>query len=122
MENKAEDILRQIYKDFKEIGTYQFPETYQMLTEYFENKESIPVELPVGREIYDKLLYYCWCVRFEKDEDFMLTKTHDAYKEFLTQTETHDGDCTLQAISCMRCHLQACEIEAQKLYNYLYGK
>lgn len=80
------------------------------------------VELPVRREIYDRLLYYCWCVRFEKDEDFMLTKTHDAYKEFLTQTETHDGDCTLQAVSCMRCHLQACEIEAQKLYNYLCGK
>jgi hypothetical protein len=85
-------------------------------------KESIPLDEPVRREIYDRLLYYCWCVRFEKDEDFMLTKTHDAYKEFLTQVEIHDGDCTLQAVSCMKCHLQACEIEAQKLYNYLYGK
>ncbi len=90
-------------------------------TEWLETIVS-RVELPVSREIYDRLLYYCWCVRFEKDEDFMLTKTHDAYKEFLTQTETHDGDCTLQAVSCMRCHLQACEIEAQKLYNYLCGK
>lgn len=102
-------VNNNLFNLFNDIKTY--------LTE-----NSIPVELPVGREIYDKLLYYCWCVRFEKDEDFMLTKTHDAYKEFLTQTETHDGDCTLQAVSCIRCHLQACEIEAQKLYNYLYGK
>jgi len=71
------------------------------------------------KQIYNKLIYYCWCVRFEKD-DILSIKTLDEFSDFLKYAEEHSGDCLSESASCPRCHLHECEIEAQKLYNYLF--
>ena len=70
------------------------------------------------KEIIDEFTYLAFCDMFDKDF-FGYTKTRDEYNEFLKNTEYHDGDCTKVACPCSRCHLQTCEIEAQRLFNYL---
>lgn len=72
-----------------------------------------------NKELYDGLLYYCWCVFFRKQDDVLSCKAMNEYQKFLKDADTHFGDCTLQSISCFRCILQELEIQAQKLYDYL---
>ena len=67
---------------------------------------------------YDKLLFYCWCVYMEED-NFISVSAHQKYERFIKDSLVHFGDCTWDATSCMRCALHRCEIEAQRLLNYL---
>ena len=70
--------------------------------------------------LYDKLLYLAWCI--DGESDFQLAATRQAYESFLADTDVHSGDCTTLACPCSRCRLHHCEIEAQKMYNYLRQK
>ena len=71
------------------------------------------------KEIYDRLLYYTWCKRSDI-EDFEYCKYHVQFEEFLKDTDVHFGDCTKDACSCQRCVLQMLEVEATRLYKYLF--
>ena len=73
----------------------------------------------MNKEIYDDLLYYVWCKNFDI-EGFEYIKTHDAFEEFLKDTGEHYGDCTRDARPCSRCILQRLEVEATRLYKYLF--
>lgn len=72
-------------------------------------------------KLFNKLVYYCWC-QYMEENNFMTTKIHEKYLRFVDDAKIHFGDCTLDATSCMRCVLNKCEIEAQKLYNYIMRK
>ena len=75
--------------------------------------------IEMNKELYEKLLYYCWSVYFERDEFFGYIREHDKYEEFLKDTEYHMGDCTKDSCPCLRCALHNIEIEAQRLYNHI---
>jgi len=73
----------------------------------------------MNKEIYKKLLYYVWCKHCER-ESFEYISTHEEFEEFLKSTDEHFGDCTKDACTCSRCVLQTCEVEATRLYKYLF--
>ena len=70
-------------------------------------------------EIYKKLLYYSYC-RHSDIYDFELLTSHDLFDKFMEDTNEHFGDCTKDACTCCRCVLQELEIEATRLYRYLF--
>jgi hypothetical protein len=71
-----------------------------------------------NEKLYEDLVYFCW-LRWGSDDCILLLKTREEYEKFLIEAKYHFGDCTKDSISCLRCILHRCEIEAQQLYNYL---
>lgn len=71
-----------------------------------------------NEKLYDDLVYFCWC-GYLADDSILLLKTREEYEKFLIEAKYHFGDCTKDAITCLRCILHRCEIAAQQLYNYL---
>jgi len=71
-------------------------------------------------KLYEKLKYISYCINSDEEmEDIKYTRLHNKYKEFLKNTDIHYGDCTKQSQTCQRCFLQACEVHAQNLLDYL---
>ena len=54
-----------------------------------------------------------------EEEDFLSISINEKYERFREDAGIHFGDCTYDATSCMRCVLHRCEIETQRLYNYI---
>jgi len=73
----------------------------------------------MNEKLYQKLLYYCWSIYFERDEFFGYTKEQHEFEEFMKDTGHHMGDCTKVSCPCVRCALHNIEIEAQRLYNHI---
>lgn len=67
--------------------------------------------------LHGEIMYILWCQKFA--QEISLCKTHEAYKDFLKESEVHCGDCTKDPCPCSRCHLQQLEIDAQNAINHL---
>jgi len=72
-----------------------------------------------NQEIYNKMLYFAYCFRFDKENNIKDCKTHEEFQTFIKESDRHMGDCTKDCCPCSRCILHDLEIVAQNLTDSL---
>ena len=69
-------------------------------------------------EPLEQMMYILWCKEYDRHPS--LCETINQWNEFKNiDAKIHVGDCTQEPCSCMRCHYQGLEIDAQNAINYL---